>query len=65
MKTLTNYRFTVQIEAETQEQAKELVNSALSMIEVVRENASTDDFCLLAKKVTEKPSLIKKAMLFI
>ena len=65
MKTLTNYPFNVQIEAQSPEQAKELLNAALSMMKVVKGHTSAKEFCTLVKKVVETPSLIKKAMLFI
>jgi hypothetical protein len=65
MKPMSNYPFNVQIEAQSPEQAKELLNSALLMMKVVKNHTSAKEFCTMVKKIVETPSLIKKAMLFI
>jgi len=65
MKQTTNFPFTVQIEAQDQQQAKELLNAALTMMKVVKNHTSANEFCTMVKKVTDNPSLIKRAMLFL
>gem|GEM_PF-3194701 len=65
MKTTSNFPFNVQIEAQNQEQAKDLLNAALTMMKVVKNHTSAKEFCTMVKKITDNPSLIKKAMLFL
>ncbi len=65
MKTTSNFSFNVQIEAQSPEQAKDLLNAALTMMKVVKNHTSAKEFCTMVKKVTDNPSLIKKAMLFL
>ncbi|MCL2682236.1 MAG: hypothetical protein FWE63_01965 [Bacteroidales bacterium] len=62
---MNNYPFNVQIEAQSPQQAKELLNSALLLMIIATKQTTPDDFCSMVKKVVEKPSLIKKAMLFM
>jgi hypothetical protein len=65
MKTMNNYQFNVNVDAQTPEQAKELLNAALTMMKVVKNHTSAKEFCTMVKKVTDNPSLIKKAMMFL
>jgi hypothetical protein len=65
MKQANNYPFSVQVEAQTPQQARELLNAALTMMKVVKNHTSANEFCSMVKKVTDNPSLIKKAMLFL
>ena len=62
---MTNFPFNVQIEAESQEQAKELLTAALTMMRVAKNHTSAKEFCSMVKKITDKPSLIKQAMCFL
>ncbi|MCL2028768.1 MAG: hypothetical protein FWG79_09840 [Bacteroidales bacterium] len=64
-KTMNKYPFNVQIEAQNEQQAKDLLNAALTMMKVVKNHTSAKEFCTMVKKVTDNPSLIQKAMFFL
>jgi hypothetical protein len=65
MKPMTSYPISVQIEAQSSEQAKELAHAAITMMRVVKNHTSAKEFCTMVKKVVDNPALIKKAMFFL
>ena len=65
MKTLTNYVFTVQIEAENREQAKRVLNSSLDLMRYVKAYSSAERFCNVVEKIKGSPYLIEKALYLI
>ena len=58
---MTTHQFTVKIEAQSTEQAKEILSAMFD----IKKALSTEDLLLFAKKIKEKPSLIQKAKMFL
>ena len=62
---MQKFDFSVQIEAESREQAREVLLSMFDIMKTVRKETGTKDFIDFARKLKEKPALIKKAKMFI
>jgi hypothetical protein len=53
------------IEAETREEARLVLLSMFDIMKTIRKETTTKDFIDFAEKLKAKPSLVKKAKLFI
>lgn len=62
---MQKYDFKVIIEAETNEEARQILLSMFDIMKTVRQETSTKDFIDFAQKLKAKPALVKKAKLFI
>lgn len=62
---MQKYDFTVLIEAENREEAREVLLSMFDIMKTIRQETGTKDFIDFAKKLVSKPSLVKKAKMFI
>ena len=62
---MTTFEYKVKIEANTQDEAKEILQAMFDLMKTTRSELSTRDFIDFAKKIKAKPSLVKKAKLFI
>ncbi|MFH0895404.1 MAG: hypothetical protein V2A54_13290 [Bacteroidota bacterium] len=62
---MPNYEFKVKIDANDPEEAKEVLQAMFDIMKTARQELSTHDFIIMAKKIKEKPSLIKKANMFL
>ena len=59
------FEFTVNIEAEDKEEARNILLSMFDIMKTARKETSTKDFIQFATKIRENPSLVKRAKLFI
>ena len=55
------FEFKVKIQAKDNEEAKKILTALFD----IKKAVSTDDLILFAKAIKEKPSLVKKARMFI
>ena len=62
---MNTYEFKVKIEAQNPEEAKEVLQAMFDLMKTTRQELSTKDFIDFAKKIKTKPSLVKKAKMFI
>jgi hypothetical protein len=62
---MQKFDFTVMIEAENREEAREVLLSMFDIMKTIRQETGTKDFIDFAGKLKAKPSLVKKAKLFI
>ena len=62
---MQKFDFTVIIEAENQEEARDVLLSMFDIMKTIRNETSTKDFIEFGNKLKAKPSLVKKAKLFI
>jgi len=62
---MPTFNFTVLIEAETKDEAREVLFSMFDIMKTVRNETSTREFIEFCTKIKAKPSLVKKAKLFI
>ena len=58
------FEFKVKIEAESNEEAKEILQAMFDLMKTTRNELCTKDFIDFAKKVKAKPGLVKKAKMF-
>jgi acyl-CoA reductase-like NAD-dependent aldehyde dehydrogenase len=59
------YEYKVKIEAKSPEESKEILQAMFDLMKTTRQELSTRDFIEFAKRIKEKPGLVKKAKLFI
>ena len=62
---MTSFEYKVKIEAKSPEEAKEILQAMFDLMKTTRQELSTRDFIDFAKKIKGKPSLVKKAKMFI
>jgi hypothetical protein len=62
---MQKFDFTVLIEAESKEEARQVLLSMFDIMKTIRQETGTKDFIEFASKLKAKPSLVKKAKLFI
>jgi deoxyhypusine synthase len=59
------FEFNVKIEADNNEEARKVLLSMFDIMKTIRKETSTGDFIEFGEKLKAKPSLVKKAQLFI
>ena len=62
---MKTFEFTVKIEAENKEEAREVLLSMFDIMKTVRSETSTKEFIEFGKKLKNNPSLVRKAKMFI
>jgi len=62
---MQKFDFTVLIEAENRNEAREVLLSMFDIMKTIRQETGTKDFIDFAIKLKAKPALIKKAKMFI
>jgi hypothetical protein len=62
---MTTFDFTVKIEAENRDEARDVLLAMFDIMKTVRKETSTKEFIDFGNKLREKPSLVKKAKMFI
>jgi hypothetical protein len=62
---MQKFDFTVIIEAENREEARDVLLSMFDIMKTIRRETGTKDFIEFGNKLVAKPSLVKKAKLFI
>jgi hypothetical protein len=62
---MQKFDFTVIIEAENREEARDVLLSMFDIMKTIRRETGTKDFIEFGNKLKAKPSLVKKAKLFI
>ena len=62
---MTTFEYKVKIEAQSPEEAKEILQAMFDLMKTTRQELSTRDFIEFAGKIKKKPSLVKKAKMFI
>lgn len=62
---MSTFEYKVKIEAESPEQAKDVLQAMFDLMKTVRNELSTPDFIRFAKKIKDNPSLIHKAKFFL
>jgi hypothetical protein len=62
---MATYEFKVKIEADTPEEAKEILSAMFDLMKTTRSELSTRDFIEFARKIKAKPGLVRKAKFFI
>jgi hypothetical protein len=62
---MQKFDFTVIIEAENRDEARQVLLSMFDIMKTIRQETGTKDFIDFAGKLKAKPSLVKKAKLFI
>jgi len=58
---MQTYQFTIRIEAQTSEEAKQIVAALIDL----KKSMTTPDLLLFSRKIKEKPALVQKAKMFI
>jgi len=62
---MTTFEFKVKIDADSNEEAKAILQAMFDLMKTTRSELSTADFIDYAKKIKAKPSLVRKAKMFI
>lgn len=62
---MTTFEFKVKIDAASNEEAKAVLQAMFDLMKTTRSELSTADFIDFAKKIKAKPSLVRKAKMFI
>jgi len=62
---MTTFEFKVKIEAENNDEARALLQAMFDLMKTTRSELSTNEFIDFAKKIKAKPSLVRKAKMFI
>jgi hypothetical protein len=62
---MPTFDFKVKIEAENNEEAREVLTSMFDIMKTIRRETSTQDFIEFGAKLKAKPSWVKKAKMFI
>lgn len=62
---MATYDFTVKIEAENRDEARDVLLSMFDIMKTVRRETSTKEFIEFGAKLKNKPSLVRKAKMFI
>lgn len=62
---MSSFEFKVKIEANSPDEAREILQAMFDLMKTTRQELSTRDFIEFVKKIKAKPSLVKKAKMFI
>jgi len=62
---MTTFEFKVKIDADSNEEAKAILQAMFDLMKTTRSELSTAEFIDFAKKIKAKPSLVRKAKMFI
>ena len=62
---MPTFDFPVQIEASNKEEATAILKAMFDIMKTTRAETSTQAFILFAKKLKDKPSLVRKAQFFL
>jgi hypothetical protein len=62
---MKTFEFKVKIEAENNDEARALLQSMFDLMKTTRSELSTAEFIYFASKIKAKPSLVRKAKMFI
>ena len=62
---MPTFDFTVKIEADSKDEARDVLLSMFDIMKTIRKETSTKEFIEFGTKLKEKPSLVRKAKLFI
>lgn len=62
---MKTFEFKVMIEAQSADEAKEILRAMFDLMKTTRQELSTKEFIDFSKKIKEKPSLVRKAKMFI
>ena len=62
---MKTFDFQVKIEAQNQDEAREVLTAMFDILKTVRSETSTKDFISFAKSLKAKPALVGKAKLFM
>jgi hypothetical protein len=62
---MTTFEFKVKIDAESNDEAKAILQAMFDLMKTTRSELSTADFIDFAKKIKAKPSLVRKAKMFM
>ena len=62
---MNTFEFKVKIEANSNEEAKAILQAMFDLMKTTRQELSTKDFIDFAGKIKNKPSLVRKAKMFI
>lgn len=62
---MTAFEFKVKIEANSNEEAKEILQAMFDLMKTTRQELTTLDFIDFAKKIKNKPSLVRKAKIWL
>ncbi len=62
---MQTFDFTVKIEAEKNEEARDILVAMFDIMKTVRKETSTREFIQFASVIKDKPWLVKKAKLFL
>jgi hypothetical protein len=62
---MPTFDFKVKIDAENNEEARQVLSSMFDIMKTIRTETSTKEFIEFGTKLKEKPSLVQKAKIFI
>jgi hypothetical protein len=62
---MKTFEFKVKIEAESNEEARKVLSAMFDIMKTIRNETSTGEFIEFAGKLKAKPSLVRKAKMFI
>ena len=62
---MSTFEFKVKIDAEDNDQAKEILAGMFDIMKTARKETSTKDFLAFANKIKTDPSLVRRAKMFI
>ncbi len=62
---MSKYEYKVNIEAESPEEARRVLQAMFDLMKTVRGELSTEDFIRFSAKIKSKPALIQKAKFFL
>lgn len=62
---MKTFEFKVMIEAQSADEAKEILRAMFDLMKTTRHELSTKDFIEFSRKIKDKPSLVRKAKMFI
>lgn len=62
---MTAFEFKVKIDAESNEEARKVLTAMFDIMKTIRSETSTKEFIEFGLKLKDKPSLVRKAKMFI
>jgi deoxyhypusine synthase len=60
---MQTFKKNIKIDADTDQQADEIVVAMIEMMKIIRKETSTQDFLNLAKALQKRPSLVRTAQI--
>lgn len=60
---MQTFKKNIKIDAESDQQAEEIVIAMIEMMKIIRKETSTQDFLKLAKALQNRPSLVRTAQI--